>query len=349
MFWIIGADALVAALKPLNQASWFQRLTDQLEHVEWEGYRFYDLIFPLFVFLVGLSSVFSLGRIVETEGRTAAYGRLVRRAALLYVLGLFYYGGRPIDSPEAMFRYVGVLQRLAICYLGAGLIFLNFSWRPMVGITAGLLLGYWALLALVPVPGFGRGDFDPGHNLTNYLDQHYLPGFKWDGNWDPEGMLSNLPAVASAMLGIFAGLILQNTNASPAQRAKWLAGLGIACLAAGTVWGWQFPIIKKLWTSSYVLVAGGWSYLLLALFYTIIDIGNYRRWAQPFVWIGMNPIAIYLATNLADPIEIVRRVIHPSMVAAMHPYGEVVVALLGLSLAIWVCYWLYRRQIFIRV
>ncbi|MFO0911859.1 MAG: hypothetical protein U0795_02795 [Pirellulales bacterium] len=350
MFWIIGADALVGSLKHISDAPWVQLIVTQLEHAEWEGFRFYDLIFPLFVFLVGLSSVFSLGRIDRELGRQAAYERLARRAILLYLLGLFYYGGLPPESTTPMFRYVGVLQRLAICYFFAGLIFLNLRWKGILATTVLLLVGYWVLLMWIPGPGFAAGALsEPGQNWTHYVDQHYLPGYKWDGQWDPEGLLSHIPAVASALLGVLAGLVLRDESFQPWRRVGLFVAAGVGCLVLGYLWGLQFPIIKKLWTSSYVLVAGGWSLLLLALFYVVIDIYQYRTWAQPFVWIGLNPIAVYMATGLVNPNDLVRRVIHSDVEAAMAPYGELVVSLLGLSLAVGFCYWLYQRRIFIRI
>ena len=349
MFWILGASSLVHGLRPISDAGWLNAIADQLEHVPWSGFHFYDLIFPLFVFLVGASSVFSLTKIVESEGKSAAYIRLFRRAALLYLIGLFYYGGVSRDGSPEMFRFVGVLQRIAFCYLVGGLLFLNLRLRGMIVACALLLLGYWAMMAFIPVPGFGAGNYEEGKNLANYLDTHYLPGFKWDGDWDPEGLLSNLSAVGSGVLGIFAGMILINNNLTPARRIYSFLALGAGCLLAGWLWGFQFPINKKLWTSSFVLFAAGWSYLLVALFYTVIDVLKFSRWAQPFVWIGMNSITIYMLTNIIDFQGLVRRVIHQPMLTAMGDWGPLVISVLSLSLSVGICYLLYKKKIFLRV
>lgn len=349
MFWIMGADGLVQGLRRIGDWPAVRVVADQLEHVAWEGFHFYDLIFPLFVFLMGTASVFSLRRIVEQQGKGAAYKRLIRRAVLLYLLGLFYYGGLSRDGGPEMFRYVGVLQRIALCYLFGGLVLLNFRLRGMIAVCATLLLGYWALLAWVPVPGVGAGNFAEGKNLTNYIDQHYLPGYKWDGDWDPEGLLSTLPAVGTAILGIFAGLLLRSPATSKGQRVACLLGLGVAGVALGWLWGIPFPIIKKLWTSSYVLLAGGWSFMLLGLFYLVIDVGNLRLWARPFVWIGMNSITIYMLGNLLNFQDVVRRVIHQPLIDRMAPYGHLVVSVAALSVAVGICGLLYRKKVFLRV
>jgi len=349
MFWIIGAEGLVHGLKQLNPSPVVSALSEQLEHVAWEGFHFYDLIFPLFVFLMGASSVFSLPGIVKREGKRAAYWRIVKRSVLLYAIGVFLYGGLSRDGGPEMFRYLGVLQRIAICYLVSGLALINLRLRGLIVTCAALLLGYWALMAWVPVPGVGAGNFAEGENLTNYLDQHFLPGYKWHGPWDPEGLLSSLPAIGTAILGIFAGLLLRNEKLSRWRRVGALTLLGVGCLAGGYLWGMELPVIKKIWTSSYVLLAAGWSYLLLALFYMVIDIWKFQIWARPFVWIGMNSIMIYILTHLVDFRELVRHVVHQPLVDSMAPYGDLVVSILALLLAVGVCFTLYRKKIFLRV
>jgi predicted acyltransferase len=349
MFWIIGADSLVSALRKINDSGIVRAIAEQLEHVPWEGFHFYDLIFPLFVFLVGVSAVFSLDRVVQTHGRAAAIRRVVRRSVLLVLLGIFYYGALQRDGGPEMFRYVGVLQRIGICYFAAGLMYIWLRPRSLVVCCAVLLIGYWAAMTFVPVPGMSGGRFDEGQNLANYVDRHYLPGYKWDGDWDPEGLMSTIPAVATALLGVFAGLFIRNEKWSHSKRLMALVAIGVCCLLAGWAWSWQFPIIKKIWTSSYVLVAGGWSYLLVALFYFVIDVCKLELWSRPFVWIGMNAITIYMLTNLIDLNQLIRRVIHRPMLTAIEPYGELLITSLALLLAVGICYFLYRRRIFLRV
>ncbi len=355
MFWILGGDQLMASLRSVSDSSAVVVLADQLDHVEWVGFHFYDLIFPLFVFLMGTSTVFSLTKIVEQQGKAAAYWRILRRGVLLYVLGLFYYGGLSRDGGPEMFRYVGVLQRIAICYVGGGVLFINLRFRGLMVACVLLLAGYWALLTFIPVPGATAADaatgrYAEGTNLTNYIDSQFLPGYKWDGDWDPEGLLSNLPAIASGLLGIFAGMLIRRQDISDRQRLAYLTAAGLVCLGLGWLWGLQFPIVKKLWTSSYVLFAAGWSYLLVALFYLVIDVWRIRLWSRPFVWIGMNCIAVYVVNNLVGGFDgLVRRVLHKPFLEAAAPWGDPIVSVLGLALAIAFCHFLYRRRVFIRV
>jgi predicted acyltransferase len=347
MFWIVGAEEIVHALHKASQAGLVSFLATQLTHASWEGVRFYDLIFPLFVFIIGVSLVFSLSRTVEQHGKAEAYKRIFRRALLLYLIGIFYYGGfaKGIDH----IRLLGVLQRLALCYLFAGLLFVTLRLRGLIIACVGLLIGYWALMTFVPVPGVGAGNFAEGKNLANYIDKTSLPLFKWDGDHDPEGLLSTLPAIANCLLGVFAGVLLKSRALTEPKKVQWLLGAGVAGVALGFLWGLQFPVIKKIWTSSYVLVAGGYSCLFLAAFHQIIEIWKVQRWAQPFVWIGMNPITIYLAFNLIDFPKLGERLVGGPIKASLGNWGEVLVTLVVLALSFLLVRFLYQRRIFLRL
>ena len=269
MFWILGADALVYALHGMNKNPVTDFFYTQLSHCEWAGFHFYDLIFPMFVFIMGVSTVFSLTKIIEREGRAAAVKRVLKRGVLLFIIALIYSGG--FTNPWPDMRLMGVLNRIALCYTFGGLLFIFCNTRVMIAAAVALLLGYWAMLALVPFPdvrptpggdtiitkGTGytnviqlnmasttmiHGSYIQGVNLTDYLDQKYLPARKYDGTYDPEGLLSTLPAFATGLLGIFAGLFLRNSPVSGeqkgglphrrgrGQRGDWLAlGNGNAC------------------------------------------------------------------------------------------------------------------------
>lgn len=347
MFWIVGADALVEGLRKVNDAGIVHGLAGQLEHAAWQGFHFEDLIFPMFVFMVGVSLVFSLGRALERGGRRAAVGRIVRRAALLYVFGVFYYGG--FATPFGQIRLLGVLQRIALAYLFAGLVFCYFGLRGRIVWCVGLLAGYWLVMTFVPVPGGTAGNFAEGHNLANWVDQQYLPLRKWDGDHDPEGLLSTLPAIANCLIGVFAGLWLRDSKRRDWTKVCSLAGAGVAMLALGWLWNFQFPVIKKIWTSSFVLVACGYSCLLLALFHQVIEGWGWRRWAMPFVWIGMNPITIYLLSNLVDLNPIARRFVGGDLGRlCFGRYSDLVAAAVGLAIIFGIARFLYRRQIFLR-
>jgi len=404
MFWIIGANSLVYALSRLSQTRPITFLAKQLEHASWRGFHFYDLIFPLFVFLVGVSLVFSLTKTIERTGRAEALKRVFRRSVLLFAIGIFYSGG--FTNPWPDIRLMGVLNRIALAYFFASLLFCFFKPRALVAICVGILAGYWALMTFVPIrdiqltksnlarlaentgddktaelfrdspnpsavkdsPAWAAaekmfyattnrvtGKFDQGLNLADHIDFEYLPGRKHDTFFDPEGYLSTLPAVVTCLLGVFAGLLLRNQGLPDKQKVIWLICFGIAGAALGWLWDFQFPVIKKVWTSSYVLVAGGYSAILLGVFYLIVDVWKARAWCQPFVWIGMNAITIYLASNILDHFSrIAARFVGGDVKLFFDEHvakgcGDMVIAIVGLLLAFWLVHFLYKRKIFLRL
>jgi predicted acyltransferase len=246
-----------------------------------------------------------------------------------------------------------VLQRLAFCYTAASLLFLRLKPRAIVAVGVGLLAGYWALLTFVPAPGFGAGDFARGHNLANWIDAHYLPGKVWYGDYDPEGLLSTLPAIATCLLGLFAGRLLRDARYPPPEKVRRFVLAGLGLLAAGWLWHLQFPVIKRIWTSSYVLVAGGWSLLLLGAFYWLIDLRGRRGWARPLVWIGANALLIYFVSHLVD-FRLVSACFAGGEVGAgldaLWPgLGGLVQALIGIGLCTALCGYLYHCKIFLRL
>jgi len=381
MFWIVGAGSLVDALNQMSKNPVTSFLGTQLEHVDWAGFRFYDLIFPLFVFIVGVSLVFSLTKTIAQVGRGEALKRVFRRSVLLFAIAILYSGG--FTNPWPDMRLLGVLNRIALAYLFAGLCFCYLPRRRLVAVCASLLLGYWALMAFVPIRDIQleksnltrlaeqtgttntmtlflnttnrvTGRFDKGLNLANHLDFQHLPGKKWDTYWDPEGLLSTLPAIATCLLGVFAGLLLLNPAIDDRQKVVWLLAAGALGVLAGFLWDLQFPVIKKIWTSSYVLVAGGYSAILLGLFYLVVDVWKYQKWCQPFVWIGMNSITIYLANNVIGFRRLAQRFAGGSVknfldTHVTQGFGDLVIALVGLALGVWLVHFLYRKKIFLRL
>ena len=381
MLWIMGAGALVRAPGKDSDSTFLRLLAGQLEHKDWAGFAFYDLIFPLFVFITGVSLVWSLTRIVAEQGRAAAVRRIVSRSALLFLVGIFYSGGLSATWPDI--RLLGVLQRIALAYCGAGLLFVFFSPRALAGICAGILLGYWALMSWMPIRDFrldkenvarvaattGRtnvselflattnrvtGRFEPGYNLSNHLDYQFLPGKKYDTYWDPEGMLSTLPAIASCLLGVFAGLLLRSGNLCDKWKLIYLASFGVAAVLLGFLWGLQFPVVKKIWTSSFVLVAGGYSALLLAAFYLVVEVWKRQRWCQPFVWVGLNPITLYVVGGLVGGYgKIAARLVGGDLKRLFDSLasgtGDLVLSATGMLLAILFARFLHQRRVYLRL
>jgi predicted acyltransferase len=383
MFWILGADALFTALAKVCDIAPLRLIAGQLEHKDWDGFAFYDLIFPLFVFMAGVSVVFSLNRLIATHGRAAAVKRVLGRGALLFAIGLFYSGGLSTRWPDI--RVLGVLQRIALAYTGAGLLFCFFKPRSLAAIAAVTLVGYWALLTFVPIRdvqmeksavparlGIAKptpeqakqlfdsttarvtGHYEPGLNLTNHLDFEYLGGRRYDTYYDPEGLLSTFPAIVSCLLGVFAGLLLRRADWDDAKKIAWLATAGALAVTLGFLWGLQFPVVKKIWTSSFVLVAGGYSALLLAAFYYMIDVRKWRGWCVPFVWIGMNPITLYLISGIVGYRKLAARLAGGDLQAWLdttlgNGWGNLGIAVVGLALMLTLARFLHRRGIFLRV
>jgi predicted acyltransferase len=306
----------------------------------------------LFIFIIGVAIVLSLTSLVQREGKAKAHRRVARRALLLYGLGLIYYGG--ISEHWDDVRLLGVLQRIGICYFFASLMYLNFSRRGLVIAFVALLGGYWALMTFVPVPGVGAGSFAPDANLANWIDAHYLPGRLWEGTRDPEGMLSTLPAIGTCLLGVFAGLLLRDVRLTSKQKSVCLIGAGIILVLVGYFWSYQFPIIKAIWTSSFVLVAGGYSAILLGVMHQVIDVWGFKSWATIFVWIGANAIMLYFLNDVVGFQPFATRFLGGDFGALLDRLvtpgtGSFVTHALGLVFAIALARFFYRRKIFLRV
>lgn len=376
MFWIVGGDNFVHALYAALPIAPLLFLRQQTEHKDWAGLAFYDLIFPLFIFMVGVSLVFSLTKALEHGGRAAALKRIVIRGLLLYFIGVFLYGG--VSKGFDQIRWMGVLQRIAIAYTCAALIFCTFRLRTMVSICVAVLLGYWAVTYFVPIRNFNlqtaqlkargleppseetraqflatservSGKYEDGLNLPNHVDYLYLPGYKWDGAYDPEGLLSTPTAVVTCLLGVFVGMYLRNNPASNQKKAATLAIVGVAGVAAGFLWGLQFPVIKKIWTSSYVLVAAGYSCLFLAAFHQVIEVWEWRRWCRPFVWIGMNAITIYIAVRIVKLETVARLFVGGPIESALGRAGQLAVCTVALIFVFAFVHFLFSRKIFLRL
>ena len=343
MCCILGLTATVEAVlgRFLPGSRLTATLAEQFTHVPWAGLHFQDLIFPLFLFISGAAMAFSVPKRLVREGRPAVIRHLLLRALVIFVLGVIYSGGLSRGWDEV--RWLGVIQRIGIASAAAGLLSLWLDARGLLAATAALLVGYWALLAFVPVPGFGAGDFAEGHNLANYLDSLWLPGRKYDGDHDPEGLLSTLPAIGTALLGLLAGGWLSR-DLEPRRKVAGLLAAGVVLLAAGWAWHPFFPVVKKLWSSSFVLVTAGWSAVLLAAFFWIVDVRGFRRWCTPFVWVGANPITLYLAAGMGAFGTVSQRLVGP-----LPPDWAWVGSLTTFAVMLVTARWLHRRGIFLRV
>lgn len=347
MFWIIGGSGLLRALAHvIGWAPLIATVEHQTEHAGWEGFRAYDLIFPLFVFMSGVTLPLTLTRRLEQgESRWVLFGRLVRRLLLLVFLGLSV-GLFKMDWQNL--RPFSVLGLIGFAYFWAGLVVLFRDARGQFAWAVGILAGYYLALMYLPIPGIGAGQITPGGVLGGYIDRNLWPGKLYQGVFDPEGFLNTFPAGALALFGAVAGHVLLCRERAPSAKAFLLASWGLAFLALGYTWGVWLPIIKAIWSSSYILVAGGWSLLLLALFYLVIDVWGFRRLAFVFVPIGMNAILIYVAQSYVPFGEIANRIFGGLSNQVGAPWKPVVLAA-GVLLVEWgLLYFLYRKKIFLR-
>lgn len=271
-----------------------------LEHSEWNGWTPTDVVFPSFLWIVGVAMTLALGRrMAAGMGRSELFGRALRRAAVLYCLGLLVYLFPYFDF-SAM-RVMGVLQRIAICYLAATAIFLTTGIRGQAAWIMGLLSAYWLIMKFAPVPGYGAGHLDVERNFAHYADRIVLGAHNYapTKTWDPEGIVSTLPAIATVLFGVLAGRILA-LKRSLSSRAIGLAAAGLVLLAAGLVCEQWLPINKKLWTSSFALFMAGLDFVLFAGFLWIADGLGYKPAFRPLVILGMNAITVYMVSEMLD-------------------------------------------------
>jgi predicted acyltransferase len=298
MFFIIGGEGIFTSLYRIWPNSITGTLAKNMEHAGWEGFYFYDLVFPLFLFLVGLLIPTVILRSKE-KGKTnkEIFLHICKRTIVLILLGLANYGLLRFDWPAM--RWSSVLGRIGICYFFAGLLVLHTNWRVQAYVILAILIGYWAAVKFIPVPGYGPGVLTPEGCLTTWLDQKIIPGTLGLGIYDRQGVLSTFTALASTLIGVLAGHWLL-TKRSENQKTAVFILAGIVLLIAGWIWGQFFFISRNVWTSSFVLYSSGWSFLLLALFYWIIDVKGFKKWTFFLVVIGMNAITIWVGQRFID-------------------------------------------------
>ena len=297
--WTIATSENLSFLEEL-----LVRISNQLHHTPWNGFTFYDMIFPLFIFISGVSMPFSYDRYLsgaqgaDKNAKRKLYLALVKRTLILILLGMVVNGLFKWQAYEET-RFASVLGRIGLATFFAAIIYLNSSLKMQFVWFAMILTGYAMVMLWVPVPGYGSGVLTPEGNLSAYIDRLYLPGKLHRTVYDPEGLLSTIPAIASAQLGLFAGQFLKGQLSlfRSLSKTQGLLIAGLVLLAGGLLWSLSFPINKNMWTSSFVLFAGGWSMLLLALFYYLIDVAGFTKYSMPFVWVGTNSILIYIGAH----------------------------------------------------
>jgi predicted acyltransferase len=348
MFWIIGGWYIFNALDTALDNSTTNAIMKQLTHAKWEGFTFEDLIMPLFLFIVGVVMPFSFNkRLDRGDSKQQLYVHVIQRTIILFVLGMIAQGHLLEYEMSKMHIYCNTLQAIAAGYIIAATIMLIPWLTVQIIATAALLLLFWALMMRVPVPGYGAGVLSPQENLAIYIDRFILRGFIDRTDPPYTWILSSMTFGCTVMLGVLAGHLLYSEKSDKAK-VLGLMAMGAGCIALGLVWHRWFPIIKHIWTSSFVLLSGGICYLLLALFYAVIDVMGYRRWAFGFVVIGMNAIAVYMATQVFNFHHISNIFVGglKKYTGIWFPFIQSLAAFTVIWLILW---WMYRKKTFIKI
>lgn len=338
----------------VNTAGDWRHVYAPLQHAEWNGWTPTDVVFPSFLWIVGVSLTLSFAkRIAAGASRSKLFMQVLRRAAILYALGLFLYGFPEFNL--STWRILGVLQRIAICYVIASAIYLTSGIRAQILWIVGLLASYWCLMTLVPVPGYGAGRLDVDGNFAHYIDRIVLGAHNYASTktWDPEGIVSTLPAIATALFGVLCGHVLRRERPI-AEKLNVMFVAGNLLIAAGLICNTWLPINKKLWTSSFSLFMAGLDFVMFAICIWAVDVRGYKRAVQPFVILGMNAIAIYMASEFIEELLSavhVRNWIYNSLFAPLASpiNASLIYAVTYTLLMFGIAYVMYRQRWFLKV
>lgn len=351
MFWIMGGAEIFIALATFTGWPVLEWWATQMDHVPWHGFVFFDMIFPLFLFIAGISFPFSMAKNYPGAGqRKALYWHIFKRGLILVVLGIIYNNAVRFDF--ANMRFGSVLGHIGLAWMFAALIFINSgTWFRIVWVS-GILLVYWFLLMFFPAHDLGATDpYSMEGSLTGLIDRLFMPGTLYLKIHDPEGLLSTFPAIATALLGMLTGQFVKsdylknNLN----RKALYMILGGTALIIIGKVWGLTFPINKNLWTSSFACFAGGISLILFALFYLVIDVWKFKRWTFFFTVIGMNSITIYLTVRIFN-LGYTADFLFGGFIALFSEKWSQLFAAIGYVAVGWIIlYFFYRKKIFLKV
>jgi predicted acyltransferase len=352
MLWIMGAAGIVTSFHALSGGSFSGWLSEQMEHVSWSGFHIMDLVFPLFLFIAGVSYPFSLAkRIAANESYKKIHMHLLKRALILVFLGIIY-SNDGFKFELASLRYASVLSRIGLAWFFGALIFTHtkrdlsrYIWIFF------LLLSYSLLIALVPAPGrpAGADIFSPEGNIVAWFDRMFLPGALYGGNFDPEGILGIIPAIATALIGMLAGSLLSKADISQQKKTLALGLAGISLIIGALLLNTVIPINKALWSPSFVLVAGGISLMLLTLFYWIIDVKGFNKWAFPLIVIGLNSITIYMAQSIIG-FWVATSFFFNGFSDILSKGAAALIYNCGYVIVCWLFLWfLYKKKIFLKV
>ena len=359
LFMLVGLETAIHQLASAVDTPSFHSFMWCFTHVDWEGFSPWDLVMPLFMFMSGITIPFALSRYKHTNNQTSVYRRILKRVILLWIFGMMCQGNLLGLDPNRIYFYSNTLQAIAMGYLIASLLYLHTRIRTQIIVAAGLLLGFWGAMEWITVQGYGGGNYTPDGNLAEWIDREVLGRFR-DGASVMNGevvfpdwyrytwILSSLNFGVTVLTGTFAGYILKDKEWTPKRKLNYLLAIGAAMVAIGWIWGIWHPVIKKLWTSSMVLVSSGYCFLLMALFYYLID---YKGWKKYSGWLkvyGMNSIVAYMLTMCVNFSCIGHSLLH-GLQPYMGEYYSVVLTLSNVGIIYFILWELYKRKLFLRV
>lgn len=349
MLLISGGGAALIRLKGTTGLTWVDWISDQLHHPAWHGFTFYDFIFPLFLFTAGIALSYSLtSGLSRGMDKKALYKKAFKRMIVLVILGIWDKNIPLNIFDPGNIRYGTVLGRIGVATFITTFLFLNFSQKQRLLWVAGILIAYCAMLFLIPVPGYGAGDLSFEGNLVGWFDRTFMPGRLLQKTYDENALLTQLPAHCLTVLGAFAGDILRMKK-TDYQTLGRLSLIGVVCIGLGLLWGTFFPINKHLWSSSFILLTGGMAFLFLGLFYWVIDVLGFRKWAFFFKVIGMNSLVIYLGMRFID-FDYSSKLIFEGWYMHLADIWQPACNALGSLILVWLLlYFLYRKNIFVKI
>lgn len=357
LFCLVFFQPVLRSLGRAADVPWLNAVCSQFEHVRWEGFAFWDIIMPLFMFMAGVSMPFAFAKHLRTESKLQLYKRILKRVALLWLFGIMCQGNFLSLDTTRIFFYSNTLQAIAAGYLISAVLLIHFQQRGQLIVTSGLLLLYWVLLTFVQVDGFGGGNFTPDFNLAEYVDRTVLGRFR-DGVTVTESgldfgqyrytwIISSLNFGVTVMTGVFAGQLLKS-NLPKIKKLQYLLIGGVAMIIAGQLWGLQMPVIKKIWTSSMTLFSSGICFLLMALFYYLVDYKNYGKYLNWLKIYGMNSILAYMLYEILDFSSTTQSVFH-GLEQFLGDYYLTLIKFANVSIIFFILWMMYRRGKFLKV
>lgn len=350
MFWIVGGTDILFSLSQLFPSLVLQKICVWFEHVNWNGFHFYDMIFPAFLMISGMTYPFSLDKKKQLGvSRKRIYYDVVKRGMILFLLGLIYNG--LLDLNQESLRYASVLGRIGIAWMTAVFIYLSVkNKKQQLGICVGILVFYWLFIGFVHAPDYPLADiFSPEGNIVCYFDRKYLPGRLFGVTYDPEGILSTIPAVSTALIGILTGEYIKKELSNWKKLLAGLSAAGVVLTGCGLIWNVVMPINKSLWTSSFVCIVAGVVMLIFCIFYYIIDVLKVWKWAYLFILIGCNPLFAYLSRRIGYVPVIANFVFAGVIERFQEQYVPLMTAVACMVVMLAILFFLYRKKIYFKI